>query len=112
MMLAAPAMAMPAMAPLDMLLPGGPFEDGEDVPIAWSPLLVMTPAEFVVIVEEAAVDDVELDIEEAAVDDVELDVEKAVVDDVELDVEEVDGERTEERLIELIWQRTKLVVAF
>jgi hypothetical protein len=83
MMPAAAAMAMPAMAPLDMLLPGGPFEDGGDVPVAWPPLLVMTPAEFVVIVEEAAVDDVE-----------------------------VDGERTEERLIELTWQRTRLVVAF
>jgi hypothetical protein len=85
---ATPAMAMPAMAPLDMLLLGGPVEDGEDVPVAWPPLLVMMSAEFVVIVEEAA------------------------VDDVELDVEEVDGERMEERLIELIWQRTKLVVAF
>jgi hypothetical protein len=72
------------MAPPDTLLLGGPVEDGEDVPVAWSPLLVVTSTEFVVITEEAAVDD----------------------------VEEVDGERMEERLIELIWQRTKLVVAF
>jgi hypothetical protein len=44
----------------------------------------MTPAEFVVIVEEAAVDD----------------------------VEEVNGVRMEEGLIKLIWQRNKLIVAF
>jgi hypothetical protein len=30
---AAPAMAIPALAPLDMFLLGEPFEDGEDMPV-------------------------------------------------------------------------------